>query len=85
MNNVEQDLLRALVDFENAVAAMPTANPKPNLKEHFARIDTLIAQLPRDTDPGLMHYLHKKSYQKARMHLQGRDAENTMGSCRHLE
>lgn len=85
MNTVEQQLLDALVKLENAVAEMASANPKPNLKEHFARIDGLAAQLPKGTDPALMHYLHKKSYQKARLYLQGRDAENTMGSCRHLE
>ena len=85
MNSIEQQLLDSLVGLENAVAGMATANPKPNLKEHFARIDALVAQLPKGTDPALMHYLHKKSYQKARLYLQGRDAENTMGSCRHLE
>ena len=85
MNTVEQQLLDALVKLEHTVANMATVNPKPNLKEHFARIDALTGQLPRGTDPALMHYLHKKSYQKARLYLQGRDAENTMGSCRHLE
>ena len=84
-NEVEQRLLQSLLDLEQAVAAMATASPKPNLAEHFARIDKLAAELPKGTDSALLHYLQKKSYQKARLYLQGRDGENTMGSCRHLE
>ncbi len=83
MNEIEQRLLGSLLDMEDAVATLQTANPKPNLAEHFARIDKLTAQLPKGTDPALLHYLQKKSYQKARLYLQGRDAENTMGSCGH--
>jgi len=44
----------------------------------------LTAQLPPQTDPQLLHYLHKKSYEKARLFLQGRDAENQFGNCRHV-
>jgi hypothetical protein len=47
----------------------------------FARLDALTAQLPKGSDPNLLHYLHKKSYEKARLLLQGRDAENARGSC----
>ncbi len=72
-----------LLQLENAVKSMPTANPKPNLLPLFARIDELTEQLPRGTDPTLLHYLHKKSYEKARIFLQGRDAENQIRNCRH--
>jgi hypothetical protein len=48
----------------------------------FARLDELTRALPRDTDPTLLHYLQKKSYQKARLFLEGRDAENQAGNCR---
>jgi len=41
----------------------------------------LTNQLPPDTDPNLLHYLHRKSYEKARLLLQGRDTENAQGSC----
>jgi len=84
-NEIEQRLLQSLVDLEHAVATIASATPKPNLAEHFARIDQLTRELPKGTDPALLHYLHKKSYQKARFYLQGRDAENTMGSCRHVD
>jgi hypothetical protein len=83
MTATEQSLLQALTGLENAVKSMPTADPKPNLLLFFSSIDALASQLPKDTDPTLLHYLHKKSYEKARLWLEGRDAENTAGSCRH--
>jgi hypothetical protein len=83
-NSLEKNLLNALLDLEGAIKAMPTANPKPNLVPLFDRIDDLTRQMPRDTDPALLHYLHKKSYEKARLYLQGRDAENQVGNCRHV-
>jgi hypothetical protein len=81
---LEKNLLAALTQLDETVKSMPTANPKPNLLPLFARLDELTAQLPRDTDPRLLHYLHKKSYEKARFYLQGRDAENQLGNCRHV-
>jgi hypothetical protein len=63
---------------------MPSASPKPDLLPLFARIDELTKQLPRDADPELLHFLHKKSYEKARLFLQGRNAENQIGNCRHV-
>jgi hypothetical protein len=81
---LEENLLNALVELDNAVKTMPAANPKPNLMPLFARIDDLTKQLPRDADPALLHYLHKKSYEKARLFLQDRDAENQVGNCRHV-
>jgi hypothetical protein len=82
--SVATNLLEALVQLQDAVNSMPTANPKPNLLPIFSRIDELAKQLPRGTDPTLLHYLQKKSYEKARLHLQGRDAENQTGNCRHV-
>jgi hypothetical protein len=81
---LEENLLNALLELDSAVKAMPAANPKPNLLPLFARIDELTKQLPRDADPALLHYLHKKSYEKARLFLQDRDAENQVGNCRHV-
>lgn len=81
MNETERHILHALQDLNNAVAAMPTANPKPNLLPIFDRIKTLRDELPKSADPQLLHYLHKHSYEKARRWLEGRDSENTAGSC----
>jgi hypothetical protein len=82
--DILQNILVALVELDVAVKSMPTANPKPNLLPIFSRIDELTKQLPRDADPTLLHYLHKKSYEKARLFLQDRDAENQAGNCRHV-
>ena len=81
---VEQQLLDTLVELDNTVKAMPSANPKPSLLPLFSRIDELTKQLPRDSDATLLHYLQKKSYEKARLFLQERDAENQIGNCRHV-
>ena len=84
MTTIEKDLLQALLVLDGAVKTLRTANPKPNLVPMFERIDSLTGQLPRETDPGLLHYLHKKSYEKARLFLQGRDEENAEGNCGHV-
>ena len=81
---MEQTLLDALLELELAGKALRTANPRPDLPALFARIDELAEQLPRNTNPALLHYLQKKSYEKARLFLQGRDAENQVGNCRHV-
>lgn len=83
MTATERDILRALVELEKTVRLLPTAEPKPDLLPLFARIDELARQLPKEADLTLLHYLHRKSYEKARLWLEGRDAENQAGSCRH--
>lgn len=80
---MEKDILTALVELDGAVKSMATAKPKPNLLPLFGRLDELTARLPRQTDPVLLHYMHKKSYEKARLFLEGREAENQAGNCRH--
>jgi len=81
---VEKNLLNALGELDAVVKSMSAASPKPDLLPLFTRIDKLAKQLPRGTDPALLHYLNKKSYEKARLYLQGRDAENQAGNCRHV-
>lgn len=81
MTALENQILTTLTDLEGAVEQMRTANPKPDLQALFARLDELAGKLPRGTDPNLLHYLHKKSYQKARLLLEGRDRENARGRC----
>jgi hypothetical protein len=85
MTPKEQEILDALLALERAIESMPHAQPKPNLLPLFARLDELTAALPPSTDPSLLHYLHKKSFQKARLFLQGREAENQSGNCRHVD
>jgi hypothetical protein len=81
---LENEILATLKHLDAAVKSMATANPKPNLLPIFTRLDELTHQLPRHADPTLMHYLHKKSYEKARLFLSGHDAENQLGNCRHV-
>lgn len=81
MTALEEKILTTLTELERAAEQMRTANPKPDLQALFARVDDLAGKLPRSTDPNLLHYLHKKSYQKARLLLEGRDTENARGRC----
>jgi hypothetical protein len=83
MTEMEQTIWRTLIELDAQVKLMPTANPKPNLLPLFSRLDELTRQLPPQTAPDLLHYLHKKSYEKARLFLEGRDAENAAGNCGH--
>jgi hypothetical protein len=83
-NSIENELLAALTQLDEAVRAMSAAQSKPSLLPHFLRIDELTKQLPPGTDPALRHYLHKKSYAKARLFLEGRETENQVGNCRHV-
>jgi hypothetical protein len=81
MNETERAILQTLVELDSTVKTMATANPKPNLLIFFTRLDELTRQLPKNASPDLLHYLHKKSYEKARLLLEGRDAENARGNC----
>ena len=81
MTRIESEILATLLELESAVAALPAANPKPNLLPIFSRLDALTLALPPESEPLLVHYLQKKSYQKARLFLQGRNAENVAGNC----
>lgn len=83
MTNVERNILAVLTELDRTVKSLATASPKPPLQPLFARLDALTAQLPPDADRNLLHYLHRKSYEKARLLLEGRDAENARGDCTH--
>lgn len=81
MTETERAILQSLVELDTAVKSMPTANPKPNLLPIFSRLDELTRQLPKDASPNLLHYMHKKSYEKARLWLEGRVTEISRGNC----
>ena len=85
MTETEVNILDCLLELEQMVRSIPTANPKPNLLPIFSRLEELTARLAPDSDPTLLHYLRKKSYEKARLFLQGREAENKAGNCRHVD
>jgi hypothetical protein len=82
MSETEQAILNTLNELDVAVKSMPTAGSKlPNLLPIFERLDLLASQLPRGAHPDLLHYLNRKSYEKARLLLEGRDPENARGTC----
>jgi len=86
MTQTERQILDTLLELESAVARIKTDTPKPNLLPIFTRLDALSQLLPQGADPLLLHYLRKKSYEKARLFLQGRDSENAAGNCHgHVE
>ena len=63
-------------------AKKAAAQPKPNLIPIFGRIDALALQLSQRENPELLHFLSKKSYEKARLLLAGEDDKNPRGTCR---
>jgi hypothetical protein len=81
MTEVEQAILATLIELDGKVAAMKTAQPKPDLLPVFQRLDDLATRLPADTHGQLLHFLRNKSYEKARLWLEGREAEIGRGSC----
>jgi len=81
MSETEQDILRTLNELDASVKSMPGAASKPNLLAFFERLEALARKLPRGSNPDLLHYLNRKSYEKARLLLEGRDPENARGTC----
>jgi hypothetical protein len=84
MTALEKSILSKLVELEEAVKGLGTGSPKPNLAPIFLQLDGMTSELPRDTDPNLLHYLNKKSYQKAMFFLQGRESENAQSNGLHV-
>ena len=81
MTQTEAAILQTLNELDAAAKSMSGAQIKPNLLPLFERLESLAQQLPRELNPELHHYLSRKSYEKARLLLQGRDAENARGTC----
>lgn len=84
MTAIEKELLNALIELEESVKPPGSSGAKVDLLGLFNKIDQLGAQLGAEADPSLRHYLQKKSYQKARLFLQGRESENQAGPCGHV-
>lgn len=80
MNPVEAEILAALVELEQTVKSDPLKR-RAALPPLFARLDDLTRQLPPNSDPDLLHFMHRASYEKARLLLEGRGEENRRGTC----
>ena len=75
-----ENLARTLEEYLEAVPRQKEPNP-PDLLALFSRLDALEAELDASCPAQLRHYLHQKSYRKAHLFLQERDAENLRGNC----
>ena len=75
----EDSVLDALRVLEAAIAAARPPTPNPALLPALARLDELTSSMPTPTSASLRHYLNKRSYQKARILLEGGDPE--AGAC----
>jgi hypothetical protein len=73
-------LAATLADYLAAVPRQREANP-PDLLALFALLDEIERELGADVHPQLRHYMHQKSYRKAHLFMQDRDAENARGNC----
>jgi hypothetical protein len=73
-------LARTLDEYLAAVPRQKEPNP-PDLLALFARLDALESEIDSSYPAQLRHYLHQKSYRKAHLYLQDRDAENLRGNC----
>lgn len=80
MSPVLEQLQQTLSEYLAAVLRQREPKP-PDLLALFAKLDTLEKECDATCPPQLRHYLHQKSYRKAYLYLQGRDAENTAGNC----
>ena len=73
-------LARTLDEYLDAVPRQKEPNP-PDLMALFVRLDAIEAEFDASFPAQLRHYLHQKSYRKAHLFLQDRDAENLRGNC----
>ena len=83
MTATEAKLAQLAATLDEYLAAVPRQrepNP-PDLMALFARLDAIEGEMGADVHPQLRHYLHQKSYRKAHLFLQERDAENARGNC----
>ncbi len=80
MNQTETRLLDALRALESDAAQQP----RPDLRPRLAELDRLLQELPVNADPELRHFLQRRSYEKARLFLEGRQADIQRGGCTRL-
>ena len=74
MNRIEQELLETLRELERPPRQCRWPIPSPICCPSSRAFDELAGQLPPGTEPDLLHYLHRKSYQKACAFLEQRQA-----------
>ncbi len=87
MRDVESELLQALRDLEQAASAArsrpPGAPGGSGVLPILERLDLLAQELPPTSSPDLRHFLQRKSYEKARLLLEGSANAKREGRCGH--
>ena len=83
MISFEKTVLDTLLELERVAALARSQQPKPSILPILEKLDQLAESAPPNTPPDLRHYLQRKSYEKARLFLLGRDADNQSGNCGH--
>ena len=81
MTQLEEQLHEALVALELAVKGFAATKQPVDLMPLLGRIDELGVQLPPETDPQLLHFIKKKSFEKAILWLEDRKGEIGRGNC----
>lgn len=83
MTQLEQQLYDSLITLDKAIKSFAATKQPVDLVPMMKRIDELGAQLPPETDPQLLHFIQKKSFEKAILWFEGRHAEIGRGNCGH--
>jgi len=83
MTELETQIWDALMELEQGVAAMKTANPKPNLVPLFNRLTEFSKQLPRATHGRLIEFLVNGSYERAKLWLIEQHGEQACRNASH--
>ena len=83
MKTLEESLAQLRQALHEYLLAVPRQSEPdaPDLLEMFEQLDSLEKHLDPDAPAQLRHYLHQKSYRKAHLFLENREAENLRGSC----
>lgn len=69
MTDDEHELWTTLEELKQSVEQKQPGAPKPDLLKIFGRLDALTDRLSAQGDPALIHYLRRRSYEKARRWL----------------
>lgn len=85
MNPVERELLDALRELENVAGRIASGEAGASVLPQIRKIAELRRSLDPGTDPRLLHFLAKNSYEKARFFLEGRAEGIPDGPGGHCE
>jgi len=81
MPSMDAALVAALTALEQAARARAAGDLSADVRPPLAELDRLTNALPADADPELAHYLRRRSYEKARLFLEGRVGGIEKGGC----